>query len=166
MENIDLQNLVIAWLNNKNNKILAQILTKLAPLINKKARWLSNKAREDYDDMRQEVIIAVMKRLQSYDITKGKFLTYLINTMRGDPTDILQTKVCKIRGGDGKKLYATPLSLDAPLNTNNDGKEKSLLDCLADWRDPYSKIQEADLKKLLEKYSIKEIRDILKKEVL
>jgi hypothetical protein len=116
----DLQKLVEAYLKEANDTILSKIIHQLQPFIGKIARRISELSGVDVDDLKQEMSIVVIKRLANYDITKGKFITYLINTCKGDPTDTLQTMVCKRRGGDGKSKYAATISLNEPLRDGDD----------------------------------------------
>ena len=132
---MELQELAISYLQSQNNETLTQILLLLKPLIKKKAYKLSRVTLVDQKDLEQEMVIVIMNRLKSYNPTKGKFLTYLINTTKGDPTDTMSTLVCKKRGGDGKKNFASSISLSHPINKSEGEKEITLEDVVSFYQD-------------------------------
>jgi len=159
---MELQELVLLYLQSQNNESLAQILLLLRPLIRKKAFKLSQITKVDQSDLEQEMIIVIMSRLKSYDPTKGKFLTYIINTTKGDPTDTMASLVCKKRGGDGKKNFASNISLSHVIN--NGDKELTLEDVIPDKKDFRGDIDIELVRDLLKNHSEEEVREILKKE--
>jgi hypothetical protein len=161
---MELQELALAYLQNQSNETLTQILLLLKPFIRKKAFKLSLITKVDQSDLEQEMYIVVMNRLKSYDPTKGKFLTYLINTTKGDPTGTMSTLVCKKRGGDGKKNFASNISLSQPINTGTSDKEITLEDTVTDGKDFRDDVDISLAKDLLKTYSETEVREILKKE--
>jgi len=161
---MELQELVLNYLQEQNNETLAQILLLLKPLIKKKAFKLSQLTKVEQADLEQELIIVIMSRLKSYNSSKGKFLTYLINTMKGDPTDTMSTLVCKKRGGDGKKIFASNISLSQPINSGSDDKELILEDVITSGNDFRDDIEMELVKDLLKTHTTEEVRTILKKE--
>jgi len=117
----------------------------------------------EFDDIQQEVVIAILKRLETYNTPKGSFLSYLINTFKGDPTDTLQTFVCKKRGGDGKNHYMIPQSLQEVLNGSEDS-ETTLEDTIEDSSDTSASINYslmADLRKGLTEGDEQKIFDLI-----
>lgn len=113
---MDLQKLAETYLETKHNNDLTKLLKQIDPLLNHKAYSLAKLSQEEFEDIKQELCIVVMKKLPTYDSTRAKFSTFLNAIMRGDPTDILANKVCRKRGGNGKNMFMSLKSLDAPLN--------------------------------------------------
>jgi len=139
---MELQQLVEEYKRTHDNNMVEAIINQLKPFIYKNAIRLTRMLPLELDDIRQELIIQVLKRLNSYDSQKGKFLTYLTNTFKGDPTDTLQTLVCKKRGGDGKSKYVIPCSIFEGTNNDSGDNELTLADQLSDKKDAHEQIKE------------------------
>jgi hypothetical protein len=161
---MDLQKLVIQYQSNKDNKVLESIIQQLKPFIDKKAIKIARICQSEFKDIRQELIIVLLKRLDKYDSSKCKFLTYLFNSMKGDPTDTLQTMVCKKRGGDGKKMFASSISINQVANEGSEDKEMTLEDKIADPHNIRDEIEQRDIAELIEKVGVVEATRILKEE--
>jgi len=159
-----LQKLVIQYQNSKDNKVLELIIAQLKPFLDKKAITIARICQAEFKDIRQELIIVLLKRLEKYDSNKCQFLTYLFNSMKGDPTDTLQTMVCKKRGGDGKKLFMNNISMSQVTNEGSDGNELSLEDKLADPHNIRDQIEQNDLEELIQKVGPEEAARIIKEE--
>lgn len=114
-----LQALVIEYRTTKDNNVLTQIIKLLNPFLSSLAARICELTRSEFDDIMQELVIVLMQRLEKYNPEKSKFLTYIHNSMKGDPTDTLQRMVKIKRGGDGKSKYINHVSLDAPVYDEN-----------------------------------------------
>lgn len=146
-----LQTLVEQYLQTKDNKTIERIIVQLKPFLSTRASYISKLARVEFEDIMQELQIVLLQRLQTYNKERGKFITYLYNSMRGDPTDTLQRLCKKKRGGDGKNKYLSPISLHSqPFNDSTTELHEVLCD-------PRSSINETILKT--------DMKDIIKKTV-
>jgi len=161
---MELQEQVLKYLQNNNNETLTQILHLLKPLVINKARKLSKYTLLDMKDLEQDLYIVILKRLKSYNSSKGKFLTYLFNTLRGDPTGNLQSMTRKKRGGNGEHMFASNISLSQPV-LGSKGEELTLEDMIADPNDPYKQIYLRDYEYLLKNHTKEEVLEIINKEI-
>ena len=109
---MNLQEAILRYKKTQDPKTLAYICKIIEPFLNKHASRLRRFLPLEFDDIRQELYLVVLKRLKSYNPSKGKFLTYLCNTFKGDPTRILVGLVSKKRGGNGDRQYLSTFSLD------------------------------------------------------
>lgn len=139
MEKDILQDLVDSWLETRDNVTLGRIITQLNPFLKKRASYISGLTQVEFDDIMQELAIVVMGRLEKYNKNRGKFITYLFNSMRGDPTDTLQRLTKKKRGGDGKSQFLTLTSLNSPIRPGDDGTLEDFVES------PYGEIDETIL---------------------
>ena len=142
---MDLQELVLKYKETNNSSLLDKIIEILKPFINKHTVRLLKILPIEFDDIKQEIVIVLLKRVKTYDCTRGKFITYLMNTFQGDPTRILQSLKRKKRGGDGLSHYLTLESLQEVVN-KEDGT--TLEETLSDTRDTKGEINYNLLKAL------------------
>ncbi len=156
-----LQDLVTTYLKQKEQKLLTDIIKALEPLICKKARELSRLAQVEYEDMKQELYIVVLKKISLYDETKGKFITYVFQFLKGDPTDTIAAKVCKKRGGDGKHHFASTISLNTVINEDGEDKETTLEDTVASSNQTREDIEYRDMLNASQKLSKTAMKNIL-----
>jgi hypothetical protein len=163
----NLQELVQEYIEGRNKEVLGQILQLLEPLIRKRAGKLHKLIQEDYEDTKQELYKAIIKHLNRYDPKKGKFITYVFNFInRGDPTDILLSKVCKKRGGDGKRHFSNlPTSLNEVLNEGEDDKNITLEDKIASPINLREEIDDKDIRELIERVGLEKTQKILREEL-
>ncbi len=116
---MDLQSLILQYQRTNDNQLLNRIIETLQPFIQKHTVRLLKILPLEFDDIKQEVMIVILKRIKTYDVHRGKFLTYLMNTFQGDPTRILQSLKRKKRGGDGESHYLTLESLQDVINNED-----------------------------------------------
>jgi len=136
MEDI-LQLLVEEYLSvsekSKREELFAKIVKQLQPFLSTRARYIVNLVGTDpvnsFEDIMQDLQIVLLQRLEKYSKNRGKFITYMFNSMRGDPTDTLQRMCKKKRGGDGKNKYCLPISLNQFIG---DSEDIELLDTVED----------------------------------
>jgi len=139
MEKDILQDLVDSWMETRDSVILGKIILQLKPFLKTRAEYIRKLTQTEYEDMMQELAIVVMGRLEKYNRSRGKFITYLFNSMRGDPTDTLQRLTKKKRGGDGKSQFLTLISLNSPIRPGDDGTLEDFVES------PYGEIEETVL---------------------
>lgn len=113
---MDLQSLILTYQRTNDNKLLENIIQALQPFIQKHTVRLLKILPLEFEDIKQELMIVILKRIRTYDAHRGKFLTYLMNTFQGDPTRILSSLKRKKRGGDGNSHYLTVESLQQVIN--------------------------------------------------
>jgi RNA polymerase sigma factor (sigma-70 family) len=160
---MDLQELVLKYKETNNGTLLDKIIEVLNPFIYKHTSRLLRLLPIEFDDIKQEVMIVILKRIKTYNSAKGKFLTYLMNTFQGDPTKTLQRLKCKKRGGDGKSHYIILESLQRVIN-KEDGT--TLEEIIPDKKDILGEINYTILKALRDNLTDEEqkVFDILYKE--
>jgi len=135
---MNLQEMVLKYKETNNNRsLLNNILIILQPFIQKQTARLLKILPLEFDDIKQEVMLVIMKRIKTYDSSKGKFLTYITNTLKGDPTNTLQRLKCKKRGGDGISHYLTLKSLQHIINEED---KITLEETIMDEKDSRSEI--------------------------
>jgi len=160
-----LQSLVNEYLQFKSNELLEKIIILLKPFIKYKAKRISDISKTEFKDIEQELFIVLLKRIKSYDKNKSKFITYLFNSMKGDPTGTLQSLTRKKRGGNGERKFLIPISLSEILNRDSDNKEINFENSLHTSINIRDEIEKKDIRELIEKYGFKRAKEILQEEI-
>lgn len=146
MEKDILQDWAEEFIRTQSNEVYTKIFGHLQPFLKTRASYICNLTGEEFDDIMQELAIVLLDRLKKYNPQRGKLITYLFNSMRGDPTDTLQRMTKKKRGGDGKRRYMKTISLNQPVYDEN---ATELGDIIPDTKDDlHENIVAHDIKEL------------------